>query len=145
MHKCHFVTLCSTVFSFKKNLNLSAYFCAVFINSSKTPEQKRSINTTTHIHKTSYKTVFKLFLFNLENIFRRKNPLLVVGWSWLPRTHTAIFVIKEHPPPSFFLRLNNHSVKMFAWQLIQFSSSHFQPSWNFQYSWFFLLHHGYLH
>lgn len=143
MHECSFVIQCSTFFSFKKNWNLWVSFCAVFISSSKIPKRKRSI-ISQHILKSSEKTVLKLFLFKVENIFRRKK-LLVVGWPWQPETHTAIFVIKENPPESFFQRLNNHSIKMFAWQLICSSSSHFQPCWNFQYSGVFLLHHGYLH
>lgn len=40
--------MCGTVFSFKKNLNLSVYFCSVFINNSDILKQKRSINIKTY-------------------------------------------------------------------------------------------------
>lgn len=87
MHKCSFVILCSTAFSLKK-LNLPVYFCAVFINSSKTPKQKRPL-LSQHIHKTSYETVFTLFFIQTGKYFQEeKSPcgrLTLAARN--PRTH----------------------------------------------------------
>lgn len=105
---------------------------------------KKGPLTSKHMLKTSYKRVLNLFLFKLENIFRRKK-LLVVGWPWPTWNPHCHLCYKKEPTTTILPKVKQSQHKMFAWQLIWFSSSHFQPWWNFQHSWFFLLHHRYLH